>query len=158
MAEKYRNSPPSGCPSYICSHTSDSYSPLEKVFVSIIESDKKLKAMAEELNLLHEWRFKGKEGVNGKTKKFTYWLDFFSTKKNVDIEIHHNGHRKGKWYLKKYGQDVFTRDRTRERRLNEKGIKVVEIFQDRLTRGWISFYLKKILSFPDSKNNLDRYL
>lgn len=146
-----------GRPIYICKHTSEEYSPLELKFKEIIESDIDLKDMAKELNLLHEWRIPMTETVNGKIKRTGYWLDFFSAKKNVDIEINHNGHKKGKWYMPKLKMDVFTRDKLRKKRLEERGIKVMPIYESRLTKGWIHYYLKRILKFNDAIT-LDKWL
>lgn len=136
-------------PKFNCRHNPLEYSPLEAKFINLINSDKELKKMAEGLNLLHEWRIQTKTFKNGRIVVKTYWLDFYSPNKQVDIEIHHNGHKKGRWFIPSQGLDVYTKDKERKRLLEKLGIKTIEIYESRLTKGWIRYYLRKIQSFPD---------
>jgi hypothetical protein len=144
-------------PIYICQKDPSIYSPLEKDFMNIIESDTELKALAKELNLLHEWHISGKTAIKNETKQFHYWMDFFVQTKAVDIEINHDGHRKGRWYMPKEHKDVFSKDKDRKRRLERLGIKTYPIFQERLTKGWIKRMLLKISQLPNTMT-LDYYL
>jgi hypothetical protein len=144
-------------PKFICQHKSSEYSPLEKTFIDIIKSDKELETLAKQLNLLHEWKISGKTEVKGKTKDFRYWADFYVPKKAVDIEINHDGHRKGGWYMPSQGIDVYSKDKIRKRRLEQRGIKVKAIYEERLTRGWILRMLKEISQMPDV-TTLDMYV
>lgn len=144
-------------PIYVCQHKALQYSPLEKVFIDIIESDTELRNLAKSLNLLHEWRIDVKSDTKRSCGRTTYWLDFFSVTKAVDIEIHHDGHRKGRWYMPEQQADVFSRDKVRTRRLERLGIKTYPIFQERLTKGWIKRMLLKISQLPNTMN-LDYYL
>jgi hypothetical protein len=137
-------------PNFICQHKPTEHSPLETVFINIIESDEELRNLAKSLNLLHEWQIKGTGNEKGLTKKFRYWADFFSTKKAVDIEINHDGHRKGRWYMPQQKTDVFSRDKIRKKRLEERGVKVIPIFEERLTKGWIHRILTNISLLPDA--------
>ena len=139
-----------GRPRFICQHRPEEYSPLEKTFIDIIKSDKELKALAKYLNLLHEWQIKGIANDKGETKRFHYWADFFSVTKDVDIEINHDGHRKGHWYMPKQKTDVFSKDKVRKKRLEQRGTKVKAIFQERLTRGWIKRTLTEISLMPNA--------
>lgn len=136
-------------PNFTCKHNPLEYSPLEKKFIDIINSDKDLQNIAKKLNLLHEWRIQVKTSKYGRILKKTYWLDFFSPTKMVDIEIHHNGHKKGKWFLPQQGIDVYTKDKERKKLLSKIGIKTIEIYEDKLTKRWIKYYLKKIMSLLD---------
>lgn len=144
-------------PNYICRHKRKQYSPLEFRFKKLIKSNKELKELWDELEFIHEWLVCGKDAKEGDLSKFRYWLDFYSVKKGVDLEIHHNGHKKGRWYMPLVGEDVFSRDKLRTKRLDEKGIKTVAIFEKRLTKGWIRNYLLKIKDLPDFPT-LDKWI
>lgn len=139
-----------GKPNYFCQKKPDSFSPLEKVFKDIVESDSGLKDLAESLKLQHEWHIKGKSTKNGQTIDFNYWLDFFSPIKNADLEIHHNGHRKGAWWLERLQTDVYSKDKIRTKRLARLGIKTFPLYQERLTKGWIRATLLKISQLPNA--------
>lgn len=139
-----------GKPNYTCQKKPDSFSPLEKVFKDIVESDSGLKELAESLKLQHEWHIQGKTVKNGHTTNFNYWLDFFSPIKNADLEIHHNGHRKGKWWLSYCQTDVYSKDKVRTKRLARLGIKTVPLYQERLTKGWIHQTLTRISQLPNA--------
>lgn len=139
-----------GKPNYSCQKRPDSFSPLENLFMSIVESDSGLKELFESLKLQHEWHIKGKGIDKGQTTDFHYWLDFFSPIKNIDLEIHHNGHRKGKWWIKKLQSDVYSRDVLRTKRLRRLGIKTIPLYQQRLTRGWIRLTLLRMSQLPNA--------
>jgi hypothetical protein len=48
------------------------------------------------------------------------------------------------------GTDVFGRDKVRKRRLEQRGVKVFPIFQERLTKGWIHRMLAEIDELPNA--------
>lgn len=97
-----------------------------------------------------EWHIKGKGIEKGHSTDFHYWLDFFSPIKNADLEIHHSGHRKGHWWIKKLQSDVYSRDVIRTERLKRLGIKTMPLYQERLTRGWIRLTLLKMSQLPNT--------